>query len=301
MSAIDRAHLAANLWPGIMFHFGMAYREYGQQWTELYDRRSSTKAYEIMQAEHGFGLAAMKDPGAAVLFDTAGNVWQARIEHQAYGLGYIITREAVEDDQYFDLVPKYTRALKRSMLVTREIRGAAVYDRATNGSYLGGDGKSLGANDHPLKNGDTWSNLGVAADLNETSLEAAHIDIGDWTDERGLPIAVRPIKLVIPNGLQFVAERLLGTDKRPGTADNDINAMKKMGALPGGYAVNNYLTNRRQWYLKTDVPDGMLAFDRTPLDVQNGDGMDNQVMKTIAYERYSHGWADPRGLWVQPG
>lgn len=298
---INRENLASQLWPGILVHWGLAYNDYPEQWRDLYDVRSSNKAYEEMQGEYGFGLANLKDPGKPIDYDDAGETWKSRFNHEAYALGFILTREAVKDNLYFDLIPKYTKALKRSMKITHEILGASVYDRATNATYVGGDLKTLGAPDHPLRSGGTLSNLGTNADLNETSLEAAFISIADWVDERGLRIAARAQKLIIGNGNQFVAERLLGSDKRPGTSDNDPNAMRRMGMLPKGYAVNNYFAQalRRQWYLQTDIADGLIAFEREPLDIQQGDGMDNQVMKVIAYERYSHGWNDYRGLWVQ--
>jgi hypothetical protein len=302
MAAIDRGHIAANLWPGILVFWGLAYKDYPEQWRDLYDVKNSQKAYERLQGEFGFGLAAMKDPGKSVLFDEAGNTWSSYFKHEAYALGFIVTREAIKDNLYAELIPKYTNALKRSMRHTREILAAAVYDRSTNAAYKGGDGKSLAAHDHPLRNGGTLDNLGYGVDLNETSLEAATITIADWTDERGLKIMAMPMKLVVANGNQFAAQRMwTATDVRQGTSDRDLNAWRTMGILPRGYSVNNYLTARRQWYLQTDQPEGMIAFNREPLDVQQGDGMDNQVLKVMGYERYSHGWNDPRGLFIQPG
>jgi len=296
---MDRTALSAQLWPGIRTFWGLNYNNFPTQWTDLFDVRTSDKAYEEMVGEFGFGLANMKDPGKSVDYDDAGETWKSRFQHEAYALGFILTREAVKDNQYFELIPKYTTALQRSMRITREILAAAIYDRANNVNYVGGDGQPLGSASHPLRSGGVLSNLGTPADLNETSLEAAFIAINDWTDERGLRISAKALKLIIANGNQFVAERLTGTEKRPGTADNDVNALRRMGMLPQGYSVNNYLQLRRQWYLQTDVPDGMIAFNREALDIQQGDGLDNQVMKVLAYERYSHGWNDPRGLWVQ--
>jgi len=296
---MDRTALSAQLWPGIRTFWGLNYNNFPTQWTDLFDVRPSDKAYEEMVGEFGFGLANMKDPGKSVDYDDAGETWKSRFQHEAYALGFILTREAVKDNQYFELIPKYTTALQRSMRITREILAAAIYDRANNVNYVGGDGQPLGSASHPLRSGGVLSNLGTPADLNETSLEAAFIAINDWTDERGLRISAKALKLIIANGNQFVAERLTGTEKRPGTADNDVNALRRMGMLPQGYSVNNYLQLRRQWYLQTDVPDGMIAFNREALDIQQGDGLDNQVMKVLAYERYSHGWNDPRGLWVQ--
>ena len=296
---MDRTALSAQLWPGIRTFWGLNYNNFPTQWTDLFDVRTSDKAYEEMVGEFGFGLANMKDPGKSVDYDDAGETWKSRFQHEAYALGFILTREAVKDNQYFELIPKYTTALQRSMRITREILAAAIYDRANNVNYVGGDGQPLGSASHPLRSGGVLSNLGTPADLNETSLEAAFIAINDWTDERGLRISAKALKLIIANGNQFIAERLTGTEKRPGTADNDVNALRRMGMLPQGYSVNNYLQLRRQWYLQTDVPDGMIAFNREALDIQQGDGLDNQVMKVLAYERYSHGWNDPRGLWVQ--
>lgn len=298
---IDRSNIASKLWPGVLAHWGMAYQDYQAQWVDLFETMSSSKAYEEMQGEYGFGLASMKDPGAPVRYDEAGETWMSRFTHEAYALGFIVTREAVKDNLYADLIPKYTTALKRSMHMTREILSAGIYDRATNGSYVGGDGQPLASPSHPLRSGGTLSNLGTAADLNETSLEAAYIDIADWTDERGLRINARAKRMVIANGNQFTAYRLLNSERRPGSADNDPNASRSMSMLPGGFSVNNYLVSRGSWYLRTDVPYGMIAFNREALDVQQGDGLDNQVMKVLAYERYSQGWNDPRGIFVTAG
>lgn len=303
MSTINRAALAEHLWPGIINWFGMEYRDYPEQYKDTFDTSPSTKAYEEYVMESAFGLAPEKAAGAPTIFDTAADAWKGRVEMVAYALGFIITREAVADDQYFDLVPKYTRALKRSMVITKEVRGANFIDNVF-GTSTTGDGKSVCASDHPLKSGGTWSNIGASnADLNESSLEAAIIEIADWTDERGLRISVQPRKLIVPNGLQFTSERILASTLRVGTGDNDPNAMRNMGMIPDGYAINNYLSDPRAWFLKTDIPtgDGMTYWDRESLDIEQGDGLDNQVMKVLAYERYNYACGDPRGFWGQPG
>ena len=302
MAAINRAALAEHLWPGIIEFFGMEYKDYEPQYGYIFDTRASKKAYEEYVMEAAFGLAPGKAPGAPVTFDEAADVWKGRVEMNAYALGFAITREAVADDQYFDLVPRYSRALKRSMVQTKEVRAAAFAD-ATFTTSLTGDGQPVCSAAHPLKNGDVFSNVAAAnADLNETSLEAATIQIADFVDERGLRINCQPVRLVVPNGLQFTAERLMGTtDRRVGTNDNDISAMHRMGIIPEGYRLNNYLSDPRSWWLKTDVSEGMTHWDREPLDVGEGDGLDTQTMRVIAYERYAFSCMDPRGIYGAPG
>lgn len=302
MSVINRAALAEHLWPGIIQFFGVEYKDYAPQWSMIYDVKQSAKAYEEYVMESAFGLAPVKEAGAPVMYDDAADSWKGRVEMVAYALGFVITREAVNDDQYFDLVPRYTRALKRSMVITKEVRAAAFLDAAFTTSRTG-DGQPILSASHPLKNGDTFSNIaGANADLNETSLEAAIIQIADFVDERGLRISVQPRKLVVPNGLQFTAERLMRTTQnRVGTADNDIAAMHTMGMIPEGYCLNNYLSDPNAWYLKTDVTEGMTYWDREALDIEQGDGMDNQIMKVIAYERYAFSCMDPRSMYGSPG
>ena len=302
MAVINRAAVAEHLWPGIISFFGMEYEDYQPQWNGIYDVRRSTKAYEEYVMESGFGLASMKDAGAPVMYDDAADVWKGRVEMVAFALGFVITREAVADDQYFDLVPRYTRALKRSMVHTKEVRAAAFLDAAFTTSRTG-DGQPILSAAHPLKNGDSLSNVaGANADLNETSLEAAIIQIADFVDERGLRISVQPRKLIIPNGLQFTAERLMRTTQgRVGTGDNDVAAMTGMGMIPEGYAVNNYLNDPEAWYLRNNVSEGMTYWDREALDIEQGDGMDTQVMKVIAYERYAFSCMDPRSMFGSPG
>lgn len=302
MSAINRAALAEHLWPGIIDFFGLEYSDYEPQLGYVFDKRSSTKAYEEYVMESGFGLAPMKAAGAPISFDEAADTWKGRVEMVAYALGFVITREAVEDDQYFDLVPRYTRALKRSMVQTKETRAAAFVDGAFTTSQTG-DGVSICNAAHPLKNGDTFSNVAAAnADLNETSLEAAIIQIADYVDERGLRISVQPTRMIVPNGLQFTAERLMKTTgARVGTGDNDVAAIHTMGMIPEGYKLNNYLSDPRAWYLKTNVSEGMTYWDRTPLDLEDGDGSETQTMKVMAYERYAFSCMDPRSFFGAPG
>lgn len=302
MAAINRAALAEHLWPGIIEFFGMEYSDYEQQYNYVFTTRGSTKAYEEYVMESGFGLAPVKDAGAPVTFDEAADTWKGRVEMAAYALGFVITREAVEDDQYFDLVPRYTRALKRSMMQTKEVRAAAFVDGVFTTSQTG-DGVSVVNTAHPLKNGNTFSNRAAAnADLNETSLEAAIIQIADYVDERGLRISVQPKSMVVPNGLQFTAERLMKTTVgRVGTADNDVAALHTMGMIPEGYKINNYLSDPRAWFLNTNVSEGMTHWDRTPLDIEQGDGSETQTMKVLAYERYAFSCMDPRSFWGAPG
>ena len=302
MAVINRAALAEHLWPGIIHFFGMEYQDHAPQWSMIYDPRKSSKAYEEYVMESAFGLAPVKEAGAPASFDDAADSWKGRVEMVAYALGFVITREAVNDDQYFDLVPRYTRALKRSMVITKEVRAAAFLDGAFSDSRTG-DGQPIISAAHPLKNGETFSNIaGANADLNETSLEAAVIQIADFTDERGLRINVQPRRLIVPNALRFTAERLMRTtDKRVGTGDNDIAALHTTGSVPEGYAVNNYLADPESWFLKTDVPEGMTYWDREPLDIEQGDGMDSQVMKVLAYERYAFSCMDPRSMYGSPG
>jgi len=302
MAAINRAALAEHLWPGIIEFFGLEYEDYEEQYGYIFTTRSSRKAYEEYVMESGFGLAPGKEAGAPVIFDDAADTWKGRVQMEAYALGFVITREAVEDDQYFDLVPRYSRALKRSMVQTKEVRAASFYDGIFTTSQTG-DGVSVVNSAHPLKNGDMFSNRASAiADLNETSLEAATIQIADFVDERGLRINCTPQRMVVPNGLQFTAERLMKTTGgRIGTGDNDISAMHTMGIIPDGYRLNNYLSDPRAWSLLTSVGEGMTHWARTPLDVEEGDGQDNQVLKVLAYERYAFSCMDPRSIYGSPG
>lgn len=302
MSAINRAALREQLWPGIYEIFGTTYNDYEEQFGYIFTTRSSTKAYEEYVMESMFGLAPPKAEGAPTIFDEASDSWKGRVEMVAYALGFIVTREAVNDNQYFDLVPRYTRALKRSMKITKEVRAAAFVDGVFSVQTTG-DGSYVCAPDHPLKNGGEFANTPAAhADLNETSLEAALIQVGDFVDERGLRISVRPRRLVVPNGQQFTAERLMKTTGgRVGTADHDVAAIHTLNMIPEGYRVNNYLSDQSAWYLVTDVSEGMTHWDREPLDLEEGDGSETQTMKVLAYERYAFSCMDPRSIWGMPG
>lgn len=302
MGAINRAALKEHLWPGIVEFFGSEYSDYEEQYTSIFDTRSSTKAYEEYVMESMFGLAPVKGEGSPITFDEAGTAWKGRVQMEAYALGFVITREAVNDDQYFDLIPRYTRALKRSMKITKEVRAAAFVDGAFD-TQKTGDGEAILSANHPMKNGETFSNIAPApADLNETSLEAAIIQISDYTDERGLRVSVQPERLIIPNGLQFTAERLMKTtQRRVGTNDNDISAIHSMGAFPGGYRQNNYLSDPGSWFIKTNVSEGMTHWSREPLDLEEGDGTETQTLKVMAYERYAFSAMDPRAFWGSRG
>jgi hypothetical protein len=298
---INRANIAKNLWPGIKFHFGDEYKDVSEAYKTLFDTESSTKAFEEMVGQYQFALAPIKREGTSVSFDEAGNAWTVRAQHNAYALGFIITREAVADDQYFDMVPRYTRALKRSMRITKEVRAAAYYGLAFSATQLGGDGVPLVSASHPLTSGGTLSNVGASGDLSETSLEAAITTMMLWTDERGLRINIKPKSLHVAPSNHFTADRILGSSMRPGTADNDINVLNQRSVIPGGSYTNSYFTDPLAWFLRTDCSQSMIHFDREKLDVEQADGSDNQVIKVIAYERYSFVHADWRGVYGQSG
>jgi hypothetical protein len=301
MAAINRAALKEHLWPGIIEFFGAEYADYEDQYGYIFSTRGSQKAYEEYVMESMFGLAPEKAAGAPITFDQAADTWKGRVEMVAYALGFVITREAVNDDQYFDLVPRYTRALKRSMKITKEVRAASFVDQVFT-TQTTGDGVSIVNSAHPLKNGDTFSNrAGANADLNETSLEAAIIQISDYVDERGLRISVRPRRMVVPNGLQFTADRLMNTTSgRVGTGDND-KASAALSMVPEGFRINNYLSDPRAWFMVTDISEGMTHWDRESLDLEEGDGSETQTMKVMAYERYAFSCMDPRSFWGSPG
>ena len=301
--AISRAQLLKELLPGLNALFGMEYARYGEEHTEIFETESSERSFEEETKLSGFGAAPVKNEGAAIAYDNAQEAFTARYTHETIAMGFSITEEAVEDNLYDSLSTRYTKALARAMAYTKQVKAAAVLNNAFSGSGVTyGDGKTLCATDHPLVSGGTNSNTpATPADLNETSLEAAIIQIAAWTDERGLLIAARPRKLVVAPANQFVATRLLETELRVGTADNDINAMRSMGSIPGGYTVNNYLTDNNAWFLMTDVPNGLKHFVRTPMQTSMDADFDTGNARYKARERYSFGVSDPLGIFGSPG
>ena len=307
--AISRAQLLKELLPGLNALFGLEYKRYGEEHKEIYETEKSERSFEEETKLSGFGAAPVKNEGSAIAYDNAQEAFTARYTHETIALGFSITEEAVEDNLYDSLSARYTKALARAMAYTKEVKAASVLNNAFSGSYLGGDGVSLcGVNSsstrvgHPLVDGGVnYNSPATAVDLNETSLEAAIIQIAAWTDERGLLIAAKPKKLVLPTSLMFVAERLLKTQLRVATADNDINAIKNMGAIPGGYTVNHFLTDSDAWFLMTDVPNGMKHFVRTPMSTGMDGDFDTGNVRYKARERYSFGWSDPLGIWGSAG
>ena len=307
--AISRAQLMKELLPGLNALFGLEYARYGQEHKEIFETESSDRSFEEETKLSGFASAPTKTEGSAIAYDNAQEAWTARYNHVTIALGFSLTEEAVEDNLYDSLSARYTKALARSMANTKQVRAANILNNGFSASFLGGDDRSLfGTNaaaavtNHPLVSGGTNSNTqATPADLNETALENAVIQIAAWTDERGLLIAAKPSKLVIPPGLQFVATRLLDTAQRPGTADNDINALKNNGAIPGGYSVNHFLTDADAYFLTTDVPNGMKHFERTSLTTSMDGDFDTGNVRYKARERYSFGWSDPLGMFGSPG
>ena len=300
--AISRAQLLKELLPGLNALFGMEYAKYGEEHAEIYETESSDRSFEEETKLSGFGAAPVKDEGSAISYDIAQEAWTARYNHETIAMGFSITEEAIEDNLYDSLSSRYTKALARAMAYTKQVKAAAILNNAFNSSYTYGDGKELCATDHPLVSGGTNSNeLATPADLNETSLEASIIQIAGWTDERGLLIAAKPSKLVVPPDLQFVADRLMETEGRVGTADNDINALRNMGAIPGGYTVNHYLTDTNAWFLLTDIPNGLKHFVRTPMSTSMDADFDTGNSRYKARERYSFGVSDPLGIFGSAG
>jgi hypothetical protein len=282
--------------------FGLEYARYGEQHKEIYETETSERSFEEETKLSGFSAAPVKNEGSAIAYDNAQEAFTTRYNHETIALGFAITEEAIEDNLYDSLSARYTKGLARAMAYTKQIKAASVINNGFSSSYLGGDGVSLFSTAHPLTGGGTNSNRpSTAADLNETSLEAAVIQIAAWTDERGLLIAAKPKKLIIPPALQFVATRLLETSLRVGTTDNDINALKNNGSIPEGYTVNNYLTDTSGWYLTTDVPNGLKHFIRTPLQNSMDGDFDTGNVRYKARERYSFGWSDPLGMFGSPG
>ena len=299
--AISRAQLLKELLPGLNALFGLEYAKYGDEAAEIFETESSDRSFEEETKLSGFSAAPVKGEGSAISYDNAQEAWTARYTHETVAMGFSLTEEAIEDNLYDSLSSRYTKALARAMAYTKQVKGASVLNNAFSGTTYG-DGKTLCATDHPLVSGGTNSNRpAVAADLNETSLEAAVIQIAGWTDERGLLIAAKPTKLVIPPALQFVATRLLDTELRVSTADNDINAIRNNGAIPGGYTVNNYLTDTNAWFLMTDVPNGLKHFVRSPMQTSMDADFDTGNSRYKARERYSFGVSDPLGIYGSPG
>ena len=300
--AISRAQLLKELLPGLNALFGMEYARYGEEHKEIYETETSERSFEEETKLSGFSAAPVKNEGQAIAYDNAQEAWTARYNHETIALGFSLTEEAVEDNLYDTLSARYTKALARAMSYTKQVKAAAVLNNGFSSSYPGGDGVALFSTAHPLVSGGTNSNTpAVAADLNETSLEAAVIQIAAWTDERGLLIAAQPRKLVVPPALMFVATRLLETELRVATADNDINALKNNGSIPEGYSVNHFLTDSNAWFLTTDVPNGMKHFVRTPLATSMDGDFDTGNVRYKARERYSFGWSDPLGMFGSPG
>jgi hypothetical protein len=299
--AISRAQLLKELLPGLNALFGLEYKTYGEEHKEIYDTETSERSFEEETKLSGFSAAPVKAEGAAIAYDNAQEAWTARYNHETIALGFSITEEAVEDNLYDSLSKRYTKALARAMAYTKQVKAASVLNNGFSSSYVGGDGKALFAADHPLVSGGTNSNRLTASDLNETSLEAAVIQIAGWTDERGLLIAAKPRKLIVPPALMFTAKRLLDTELRVATADNDINALKAMGSIPEGYTVNHFLTDTNAWFLTTDVPNGMKHFVRTPLANSMDGDFDTGNVRYKSRERYSFGWSDPLGMFGSPG
>ena len=299
--AISRAQLLKELLPGLNALFGLEYAKYGDEAAEIFETESSDRSFEEETKLSGFSAAPVKGEGSAIEYDNAQEAWTARYTHETIAMGFSLTEEAIEDNLYDSLSSRYTKALARGMAYTKQVKGASILNNAFSGSTYG-DGKTLCATDHPLVSGGTNSNRpAVAADLNETSLEAAVIQIAGWTDERGLLIAAKPSKLVIPPALQFVATRLLDTELRVSTADNDINAIRNNGSIPGGYTVNNYLTDTNAWFLMTDVPNGLKHFVRSPMQTSMDADFDTGNSRYKARERYSFGVSDPLGIFGSPG
>jgi hypothetical protein len=300
--AITRSQLLKELEPGLNALFGLEYDRYDNEHSEIFDTENSDRAFEEEVMLSGFGQAPVKGEGAAISYDTAGEAFTARYTHETIALAFAITEEAVEDNLYDKLSARYTRALARSMSNTKQVKAASVLNNAFSSSYKGGDGVSLINSAHPTTGGGNLSNtLATQADLNETSLEQALIDIAAFIDERGLKIALRGMKLIIPSALQFTAERILKSEQRVGTADNDINAIKTGGYMPQGFTVNHFLTDPDAFFIKTDAPNGMKHFVRSPIKTAMEGDFETGNARYKARERYSFGWSDPRAMYGSQG
>ena len=300
--AISRAQLLKELLPGLNALFGLEYKRYGEEHKEIYETETSERSFEEETKLSGFSAAPVKNEGAAIAYDNAQEAWTARYNHETIAYGFSITEEAMEDNLYDSLSARYTKALARGMAYTKQVKAAAILNNGFSAAVVYGDGQALFSTAHPLVSGGTNSNRpATAADLNETSLEAAVIQIAAWTDERSLLIAAKPRKLIVPPALQFVATRLLETSLRVGTTDNDINALKNNGSIPEGYTINHFLTDTNAWFLTTDVPNGLKHFVRVPLATSMDTDFDTGNNRYKARERYSFGVSDPLGAFGSPG
>jgi hypothetical protein len=301
MATISRAQALKELLPGLNALFGLEYAKYEDEHAEIYDTENSERSFEEEVKLSGFGAAPVKSEGASISYDTAQESFTARYSHETVAMGFSITEEAMEDNLYDSLSARYTKALARAMAYTKQVKAASLLNTGFT-TFLSGDGVSLFNTAHPTVSGNTNSNTpSVAADLNETSLEQSVIDIAAYVDERGLLIAARPRKLIVPPALMFVATRLLETQLRTGTADNDTNALRVMGAIPEGYGVNHYLTDNDAWFIKTDVPNGMKHFVRVAMQTAMEGDFDSGNVRYKARERYSFGTSDPLGMYGSPG
>ena len=299
--AISRAQLVKELEPGLNALFGLEYKNYANEHSQIFDTENSDRAFEEEVMLSGFANAGVKPEGSAVNYDAAQETFTARYTHETLALAFSITEEAIEDNLYDRLASRYTKALARSMANAKQVKAANVLNRAFNSSYTGGDGLELCSTAHVIVSGTEQNELSTAADLNETSLEQAMIDIAALTDERGLKIAAQGRKMVVPSALQFTAERLLKSTGRTGTADNDISAVVSMNVLPQGYVVNHYLTDTDAWFIKTDVPNGLKHFVRAPIKTAMEGDFETGNVRYKARERYSFGWSDWRGVFGSPG
>ena len=300
--AISRAQLLKELLPGLNALFGLEYAKYNDEAAEIFESESSDRSFEEEVKLSGFSAAPVKGEGSSIEYDNAQEAWTARYTNETIAMGFSITEEAIEDNLYGSLSARYTKALARAMAYTKQVKGATILNNAFAAGTTYGDGVSLCSTAHPLVSGGVNSNRpAIGADLNEASLEAAVIQIAGWTDERGLLIAAQPTKLIIPPALQFVATRILETNLRVGTADNDLNALKNNSAIPGGYSTNHYLTDTNAWFLMTDIPNGLKHFVRTPMQTSMDADFDTGNSRYKARERYSFGVSDPLGIFGSPG
>ena len=299
--AISRAQLVKELEPGLNALFGLEYKNYADEHAEIFDVENSDRAFEEEVMLSGFANASVKPEGSSVNYDTAQESFTARYTHETLALAFSITEEAIEDNLYDRLASRYTKALARSMANAKQVKAANVLNNAFSSSFTGGDGVELCSAVHPIVAGTFKNELSTAADLNETSLEQALIDIAAMTDERGLKIAAKGVKMIIPSALQFTAERLMKSAGRTGTADNDINAVSSKGMVPQGYVVNHFLTDTDAFFIKTDVPNGLKMFVRSPIKTAMEGDFNTGNVRYKARERYSFGFSDPRGVFGSPG